>query len=606
MRDFKKNIAALRAAMARRGLSACYIPTADYHLSEYVGDHFKFRAWLSGFTGSAGTLVVLPEEAGLWTDSRYFLQAEEELSGTGIDLYKMDMPRVPAIEAFLSERLPAGAAVGLDGRTLATAAGKKLTDTLCSKNITLDIFADLAAEIWPDRPAMSAEPVWIYDEGFAGQSVSDKLAAIRRAMDEKDADAHVMCMLDEIAWLFNLRGGDVDYNPVFLSYAVVEKNAVLLFIDEGKLTTDASNMLRHLGVTLRPYDQVYDYAGSYSSDRRILISPDRLNYALYRRLTETGAKLIEDKNPVLLLKSVKNGVEIAGSRYAHIKDGVAIVRFMKWLKEQMKLQGDSCEDGFVLTEASAAAYLDQLRLDTDGCLGLSFPTISGYGSHGAIVHYAVSEETDAALEPHGLFLVDSGGHYMEGTTDITRTFALGALTSEEKIHFTLVLRCMLNLMNARFPYGVACHNLDVVAHMPLWEQGLDFRHGTGHGVGHLLNVHEGPNNFYWKLRDGASPVILEPGMITTDEPGLYITDCHGIRLENELLCVEKETTEYGRFLGFESLTLAPIDLDAVDPSVLTDEDKRRLNAYHKQVYDLLAPELDEDERSWLAEYTREI
>lgn len=600
--SIKEHIAALRVAMARRGLSACYIPTADYHLSEYVGSHFKFRAWLSGFTGSAGTLVVLPNEAGLWTDSRYFLQAEAELSGTDIDLYKMGMPEVPSIEDFLSKHLPAGAVIGLDGRTLSAADGKKLTDTLCTKNITLDIFADLAAEIWTERPAMSAEPVWRYDESFAGQSVSDKLAAVRKAMKEKNADAHVMCMLDEIAWLFNLRGADVEYNPVFLSYVIVGKDAVLLFIDEKKLTQDASDMLHRLGIILRPYDHIYDYIDGYSADSRILISPDRLNYALYHRLVNTGAVLIEDRNPVLLLKSVKSDVEIACSRQAHIKDGVTMVRFMKWLKEQIKLR----TDGNNLTEASAAAYLDQLRLNTEGCLDLSFPTISGHGPHGAIVHYAVSVETDVALEPHGLFLVDSGGHYIEGTTDITRTFALGTLTDEEKTHFTLVLRCMLNLMYAKFPYGIACHNLDIVAHMPLWEQGLDFGHGTGHGVGHLLNVHEGPNSFYWKLREGTSPVVLEPGMITTDEPGLYITGCHGIRLENELLCVEKETTEYGRFLGFESLTLAPIDLDAVDPSVLTDEDKCRLNAYHKWVYNLLAPKLNEEEKNWLAEYTREI
>lgn len=594
----QQRITALRTAMAKKGLDACYIPTADYHLSEYVGDYFMFRAWLSGFTGSAGTLVVLSDEACLWTDGRYFLQAESQLTGTGIQLKKMQMPGYPTIEEYLTEKLPADAVVGVDGRTVTAETGRILTEALNNKGIHLNASVDLTAEIWTDRPALSSGKIWVYPESYTGKSVSEKLSAVREVMEKEGADAHVICTLDEIAWLFNLRGSDVDYNPVFLSYAVITQDTAVLFTNADKLDSAVTDYLKLSGVLLYPYNEIYDYVSSFTPDKSILLSPDRLNYTLYQNLIKTGANILCKTNPIPKLKAVKNKTEISNTRQAHIKDGVAMVRFMKWLKETIGNE--------TITEASAAAHLDKLRLDTPECLDLSFPTIAGYGPHGAVIHYAVTEESDIPLEPHGLFLVDSGGHYMKGTTDITRTFALGPLTEDERTHFTLVLRCMLNLMYARFPEGVCCHNLDVLARILLWENGLDYLHGTGHGVGHLLNVHEGPNNFHWRLRSGTEPVTLEPGMITTDEPGVYIAGSHGIRLENELLCCETENTEYGKFLEFDCLTLAPLDLDAINTNLLTWEDKQRLNEYHKRVYDLLAPELDEEECAWLASYTAAI
>lgn len=594
----QNRLTSLRAAMEEQNLAACFIPTADYHLSEYVGDHFKFRSWLSGFTGSAGTLVVLADEAGLWTDGRYFLQAEAQLAGTGIQLYKMQLPGVPSIQEFLCSRLKAGDRVGVDGRTLSTAAGQELSLCLSKKQITLDASQDLAAQVWHDRPALAAGKIWLYPQKYAGRSSAEKLQAVRAQMKKENTDVHILCALDEIAWIFNLRGSDVNFNPVFLAYAVIEQKCVYLFLDREKLEPEAQAHLRALGVELLPYNSIYDFMSRYDNRCRVLISKDRLNYRLFSLLEKSGVHFVFARDPAVGLKAVKSDTEIDQTRKAHIRDGVIMVRFMKWLKEQPK-------DGS-LTEASAAAYLDALRRDAKGNLGLSFETISGYGPHGAIVHYAVTEETDIPLEPHGLFLVDSGGHYLDGTTDITRTFALGPLTTEEKEHFALVLRCMLNLMYAVFPTGVCCHNLDALARNSLWQAGLNYLHGTGHGVGHVLNVHEGPNNFHWKLSPSTVPVELVPGMITTDEPGVYISGKHGIRLENELLCRESHKNEFGDFLEFESLTLAPIDLDAVEPSLLGDRERAQLNAYHKRVYELLSPELTPDEKVWLAEYTREI
>lgn len=416
-------------------------------------------------------------------------------------------------------------------------------------------------------------------------------------MAQEGADIHVICALDEIAWLFNLRGSDVAYNPVFLSYAVIGRDFVRLYLDETKLTTEAQGHLASLGVSVCPYEEVYETAKTWG-EQKILFSEAQSNYRLFQILSESGAQILNAPDPVRDLKAVKNEVEISQTRTAHIRDGIIMVRFMKWLKETVK-------EG-ALTEASAMEHLDSMRREAIHSLGLSFNTIAGYGPHGAIVHYAVTPESDIPLEPRGLFLVDSGGQYLEGTTDITRTFALGPLTSEEKAHFALVLRCMLNLMYARFPEGADGHHLDVLARQPLWEQGLDFLHGTGHGVGHLLNVHEGPNRFSWKTRKSDPPVPLVPGMVTTDEPGLYITGKHGIRLENELLCREGQETDYGRFLCFESLTLVPIDLDAVDPALLNETDRQRLNAYHRRVYETLAPELSKEEQEWLESCTREI
>lgn len=596
MQIIEQRLAALRAKMREAGYAGYYVPTDDFHLSEYVGAHFKARAYLSGFTGSAGTLVVLADEAALWVDGRYFLQGEQQLQGTSIALQKSGEEGVPTILQYLKEKLPEGGVLGMDGRTVPAAAGLSFRRELAAKRITLAPERDLVGEIWAERPPLSDKPAWVLDVKYAGEEAGEKLAAVRAAMAEHTANAHVLTSLDDIAWLFNLRGDDVSYNPVLLSYAVIEPEKAYLFADEAKLPEPVRAHLAALGTEVLPYGGVYDFVSRYGAGAKVLLSEARVNFALYARLADAGAKIVDAENPTVRRKAVKNETELANLREAHIKDAVAMVRFMRYLKENISR--------IPMTEISVSDHLESLRRAQEGNLGLSFDTICGYGPHGAIVHYAATPESDVPLAPHGLLLVDSGGQYYEGTTDITRTFALGPLTDEEKLHFATVLKSMLNLAAARFPAGVRGANLDVLARMPFWEQGLDYKHGTGHGVGYLLNVHEGPNSFRWQ-NPGAS-AVLEEGMVTTDEPGVYIAGKHGIRLENELVCVKGEKNEYGQFLQFEPLTLVPIDLDAVEPSLLNETDRARLNAYHALVYETLAPRLAPDERAWLADHTRAV
>ena len=596
MQTIEQRLAALRAKMREAGYAGYYIPTDDFHLSEYVGAHFKARAYMSGFTGSAGTLVVLEHEAALWVDGRYFLQGEQQLCGTPITLQKSGEEGVPTILEYLKEKLPEGGVLGMDGRTVPAATGLSFKKELAQRKVTRAPERDLVGEIWADRPPLSDRPAWVLDTKYAGQEAGEKLAAVRTAMAEHAATAHVLASLDDIAWLFNLRGDDVAYNPVLLAYAVIEPEKAYLFAEEGKLPEAVRAHLASLNTEVLPYGGVYDFVARYGAGTKVLLSESRINYALYARLVDAGASLVDAENPTVYRKAVKNAAELENLRRAHIKDAVAMVRFMRYLKDNI--------GKIPMTEISASDYLESLRRAQEGNLGLSFDTICGYGPHGAIVHYAATPESDVPLAPRGLLLVDSGGQYYEGTTDITRTFALGPLTEEEKLHFATVLRSMLNLAAARFLSGVRGANLDVLARAPFWEQGLDYKHGTGHGVGYLLNVHEGPNSFRWQ--NPANSAVLEEGMVTTDEPGVYIAGKHGIRLENELVCRKGEKNAFGQFLYFEPLTLVPIDLDAVEPSLLNETDRARLNAYHALVYETLAPHLDADERVWLAEYTRAI
>lgn len=592
-----ERLSRLRALMQQKGAGAYYVPTADFHLSEYVNPYFKSRQYLTGFTGSAGTLVVTMDEAALWVDGRYFIQAEEQLSGTPVKLMKMGEEGVPSVLEYLS-KLPEGAVIGLDGRTVSAAMALRMEKTLSTRNITLEPDMDLVGDIWPDRPPLPNAPVYVLGVDSVGVSAADKIADIRRVLVEKDADAHVLCTLDDIAWLFNLRGGDVECNPVFLSYAIIERDAAYIFADKSKFHACVQEYLRQLNVTLLPYNDIYEFASKYDEGDAILLSTASVNYTLYDKLYDK-AIIIDEENPEQLKKAIKNPVEIENMRKAHIKDGLAVTRFMRWVKENVGKEP--------ISELSAAAKMDSLRLETEGNLGRSFSTISAYGPHAALPHYAPTEESNLAVEPRGFLLMDSGGQYYEGTTDITRTIAVGPLTDTEKKHFALVLRSMLRLANARFLYGCRGLNLDILARGPLWDEGLDFKHGTGHGIGYLLNVHEAPNGFRWKIvPERVDSCVFEEGMITSDEPGIYIEGSHGIRTENLIVCRKGEKNEYGQFMYFETLTMAPIDLDAIDPSYLNDAEKQQLNDYHKLVYEKLSPYMDDGEREWLRKYTRAI
>lgn len=592
-----ERLSRLRALMQQKGAGAYYVPTADFHLSEYVNPYFKSRQYLTGFTGSAGTLVVTMDEAALWVDGRYFIQAEEQLSGAPVKLMKMGEEGVPSVLEYLS-KLPEGAVIGLDGRTVSAAMALRMEKTLSTRNITLEPDMDLVGDIWPDRPPLPNAPVYVLGVDSVGVSAADKIADIRRVLVEKDADAHVLCTLDDIAWLFNLRGGDVECNPVFLSYAIIERDAAYIFADKSKFHACVQEYLRQLNVTLLPYNDIYEFASKYDEGDAILLSTASVNYTLYDKLYDK-AIIIDEENPEQLKKAIKNPVEIENMRKAHIKDGLAVMRFMRWVKENVGKEP--------ISELSAAAKMDSLRLETEGNLGRSFSTISAYGPHAALPHYAPTEESNLAVEPRGFLLMDSGGQYYEGTTDITRTIAVGPLTDTEKKHFALVLRSMLRLANARFLYGCRGLNLDILARGPLWDEGLDFKHGTGHGIGYLLNVHEAPNGFRWKIvPERVDSCVFEEGMITSDEPGIYIEGSHGIRTENLIVCRKGEKNEYGQFMYFETLTMAPIDLDAIDPSYLNDTEKQQLNDYHKLVYEKLSPYMEDGEREWLRKYTRAI
>lgn len=598
MNETDHRIANLRARMKEHNLAAYYVPTDDFHLSEYVGEHFRTRVYMTGFTGSAGTLVVTPGEACLWIDSRYFLQSEIQTKGTEIKLMKIGEEGVPTIVQYLANQLPDGSQLGFDGRTVSAQWALRTGHQLSSKNITLVSDLDLVGEMWQNRPPLPRGRVWVLSEKYAGKSAADKLADVRKIMEEKDADAHVLTTLDDIAWLLNIRGDDVSNTPVVLSYLIVERDQAYLFVDDKKLDEGVKAYLDSLNVKTLPYNDVYDFAARYEEGSAVLLWGERVNYTLYDILAE-DAIIIDAENPEFLTKAVKNATEVENSRNAHIRDGLALTRFIKWVKENVgKIEMD---------EISAADYLEKQRRAQDGNLGMSFDTICAYGPHAALPHYSATPETCAKIEPEGFLLVDSGGQYYEGTTDVTRTFAVGPLSDEQKRHFALVLRGMLALANARFQYGCRGANLDALCRAPIWEAGLDYKHGTGHGVGYLLGVHEGPNSFRWKLENGkVHSCVFEEGMITSDEPGLYFEGRYGIRTENLIVCRKDIKNEYGQYMRFEMLTCAPIDLDAIDPDLLNDTEKKQLNAYHAFVFEKLAPLMDRDEREWLRKYTRSI
>lgn len=596
MMKITERIAALRQQMEEKGIDVYLIPTADFHESEYVGAYFKARAFLTGFTGSAGTAIVTRQEAGLWTDGRYFIQAERQLAGSGITLYRSGEPGVPDELAFIRDRLPEGGCLGFDGRVINTALGERLQAAAEEKHGQTSVQWDLIDAIWQERPAFSRQPAFLLPEAYSGMSAADKLANIRQHMKQAGADVHLVTTLDDVCWICNIRGNDAGRFHVVLSYLLITMEQAVLYVAEETLNEEIRAYLAGNGITVRPYDTVYEGVQNLSVSA-ILLQKSKVNYRLYSSLPD-NCQVIDGINPSIFLKAVKNPVELANLRQAHIKDGIAMVKFLYWLKHTIGTKP--------VTELEASDYLEQCRYE-QGALDLSFDTICAYGPNAAMMHYSATPESNALLQPEGFLLVDSGGHYMEGSTDITRTIALGELSEAQRLHFTAVLRANLNLAGARFLHGCTGQSLDILARGPIWDMGLDYRCGTGHGVGYLLSIHEPPNGFrYKKVSERMDSAVLEPGMVTTDEPGIYLEGQYGIRTENELVCRAAEENEYGQFLEFENITYCPIDLDAIERSALAPEDVRRLNAYHQMVYDTLAPYLSGEEEAWLKEATREI
>lgn len=594
----KKHLDELRKLMKQHNIDVYLIPTADFHQSEYVGAYFTARKFMSGFTGSAGTLVVTQKEAGLWTDGRYFIQAEHQLMGSGIDLYKMGVKGVATLEEFIIDKLPEGGTLGFDGRVVDSRLGRNLEEKIQCKKASIAYEEDLVDAVWGDRPALSKEPAFLLEEKYSGKSTKVKLSELRESMKNLGATTFILTSLDDIAWLFNIRGNDIPCNPVVLSFAIVTLDDAVLYVNPEVISGAICTSLNKDGVTLKEYHEIYDGVSSIGSTEVVLMDSNKVNYKIACLIPE-GVKIIDQMNPTTLSKAKKNEVEIQNLRKSHLKDGVAVTKFMYWLKTNI--------GKMPITEISASDYLEELRKQQEGFIELSFNTISAFGANAAMMHYSATEESNATLEPGSFLLVDSGGQYYEGTTDITRTFALGEVSPELKKQFTLVAKSNMNLANAKFLSGCTGMNLDILARGPLWELGIDYRCGTGHGVGYLLNVHEAPNGFRWKIvPERNDSCVLEPGMVTTDEPGVYIEGSHGIRTENELVCRLDESNEYGDFLSFENITYAPIDLDAIDKTYLQPKDIEQLNQYHKMVYEKLAPFMTDEEREWLKEYTREI
>ena len=596
----KERLAALKAAMKEADIDCYIIPTSDYHNSEYVSEYFMVRKYFSGFTGSAGTLVVLKDKAALFTDGRYFIQAAKQLQGSDITLMKMGEPKVPTLEEYVRQELKEGENIGFDGRVITAGDGLAFEKTAMEKGGKVIFHLDLAEKIWKDRPALLFTPVFVLKEEYSGESCDDKLKRLREKMKEEGAAVHLLTTLDDIAWLFNLRAKDVESCPVLLSYAVITMDEAILFAGERAFDETVRKYLAEHHITLKPYDDFYTYVADLvktGPKEKLLVCENRINYRLKKEMGD--AVIVDRANPTTLMKAIKNKTEQNNLRTAHLMDAVAVTRFMYWLKTNV---------GKVpMTEVSASDYLESLRAENPSYIEPSFATICAYGANGAIIHYTATPASCSEIQAKGMLMVDSGGHYYEGSTDITRTFVLGEITEEMRQHFTLVARAMLRLKSTKFLYGCKGVNLDLAAREVFWEKGLDYKHGTGHGVGYLLNVHEGPNSFRYKVLPGSdNDWIFEEGMVTTDEPGIYIEGSHGVRIENELLCRKGEKNEYGQFMEFEDLTYVPIDLDGLDVSAMENSEIQVLNRYHRTVYEKLAPFFDGEELEWLKNATREI
>lgn len=593
--NIPERIAALREAMKQHKIDAYIIPTSDPHMSEYPADCWKYREWISGFTGSAGTVIITADKAGLWTDSRYFLQASTQLEGTGIELFKMMLPETPTIPEFLTHELKEGQTVGLNGETYSLADARSLEKALAEKEIKLNTNASLIDPIWKERPAIPEAPMFEMPVELSGKSTEDKLIDINKMLHKAGADCTILSALDEVAWTFNIRGTDVAYNPVVISYAFVSEKESVLFVNPKKIPAEIAEHLKKEGVTLADYGMLATFLSQLPERTRVFIDSKRTNVAIYNALPKSSI-LIEGISPANHLKSIKNEAEIKGFRNAVLKDGIAMTKFYFWLEKRLKA-------GEKVTELSAAAKLTALRSEQPQYVMDSFASISSYGPHGAVVHYSPTPETDTELKTDSLYLLDSGAQYLDGTTDITRTIALCDEPSEQmKKDFTRALKGTIGIAKCKFPAGIRGCLIDAFARKALWDAGINYLHGTCHGIGHCLNVHEGPQS----IRMEENPVILEPGMVMSDEPAMYRPGEYGIRTENMILIREDSETEFGKFLGFETLTLCYIDTKLVIPSMLSVREHAWLNKYHQMVYDLVSPHLNEEEKAWLKEKTAEI
>lgn len=591
----RDRIDALRKAMTETGIDFYLIPTADFHNSEYVNDFFKVREYFCGFTGSNGTLLVWAEGAGLWTDGRYFIQAEKELAGTGVTLFKMAEEGVPTITQYLAANMQNGQTLGFDGRVLTAQEGLTLEKELLSKQISFVYDKDLAEGIWAERPTLPCGEIKVLSKELTGADVKEKIADVSAKIKASGAEGLLLTKLDDLMWLFNVRGRDVECNPVALSYGYISEEKIIFFVQDESVSSQVKAYFAENGILLRGYHDVPGFLKKeIGSDIKVLVDKRHCSYQLYKE-TQKHARLMEGKNPTEMLKAVKNPTELANMEQIYIKDSVAVTKFIYWLKKNIgKIE---------ITEITAEQYLDDLRRQIPQFLDLSFPTISAYKENAAMMHYEATKESHKVLAPEGMLLVDSGGQYLGGTTDVTRTIVLGPISDEIKKHYTAVTTGMLNLSNAKWLYGCSGRNLDILARGPLWNMGIDYKCGTGHGVGYILNVHEGPQNIRWRFLEGTTEAVLEAGMDVTNEPGVYIEGSHGIRIENVLVVRNGEKNGDGQFMYFDTLTYVPIDREAIDFRYLSAETRCQLNDYHAAVYEKIAPYLTKEEQEWLAEVT---
>lgn len=587
----------LRKVMEEENIDFYLMPTADFHNSEYVDNYFKVREYFCNFSGSNGTLVVSKEEAGMWTDGRYFIQAENEMEGTGVTLYKMLEEGVPTIAEYLEEKMAAGQTLGFDGRVVDTKFGEKLEKNLKKKNVKLSIKNDLAERIWTDRPALPCHPVMILPEDICGFGVDEKLKKVREKMKEKECQYLMLSKLDDLMWLLNIRGKDIECNPVALSYAFITMEETHLFIQQDEVTMEFMEYAGKHNIQIKEYNQVIPFLEVFNYQGKVMLDKGNISFLLYKTISEK-AETVDTDNPTELLKAVKSPVELANMEKVYIQDSVAVTKFIYWLKSQVGKQK--------LTEVDASDYLDHLRSQIEGYLDLSFPTISGYKENAAMMHYEATKEKCKELKPEGMLLVDSGGQYLGGTTDVTRTIVLGPISDTIKKHYSAVTAGMLQLTNANFLYGCTGRNVDILARKPLWDMGIDYKCGTGHGVGYILNVHEGPQGLRWRFTEGMKEAILEEGMDVTNEPGVYIEGSHGIRIENVMVVRKGVKNGDGQFMRFDTLTYVPIDREALDKKYLSKEDINNINEYHKNVYEKINPFLENDEKKWLKKVTRPL
>lgn len=589
----KERLMKLREEMNKEGMQAYIIPTSDFHETEYVSEYFAARKYMSGFTGSAGVLVVLLDKAGLWTDGRYFIQAANQLAGSGIDLMKQGQEDTPSIEEYIITNLTQGSVVGFDGRVMNVNDANKYKQAFMMHDIKMVTDKDLVGRIWDDRPALPCTETFHYDEKYAGKSISEKLTQVREAMKGYNCRSHIVTKIDEIAWLYNLRAHDVPHFPVALAYTIIKENDAMIYIDASRLDEESKTLFAQNHIQVKDYEAIYEDVKTLEGP--VLVDGNFVNSKIVYSL---NTEIVYAQDPIVLLKAMKNEIELANTRNAHIKDGVACTKFMYWLMQNVN-------NG--ISEMSAQEKLQELRKEQADYLEDSFNTICAYKEHAAMMHYSSNEETNVELKPEGMLLVDSGGQYLDGTTDITRTFVLGSITEEEKKWFTLALKGHIRLEKANFLYGCRGLNLDILARGPLWDLDMDYQCGTGHGVGHLSNVHEAPNGFRWKIvPERNDSCVLEEGMITSNEPGVYVEGKFGIRHENEMVVVKGNKNFYGQFMHFETLTFVPFDRKGIDKSLLSEDELAWLNEYHASVYEKISPFLTNEEAEWLKEACRPL